>query len=243
MRHVNYARWAAYVIGLFSHAEGRVRTVLDAACGTGNFMIELAGAGYEVAGFDASSDMVHQAHEKFRARRFFYPDESLQKNNSLPKLWCGDMRSIAVREEYDAALCLYDSMNYCQALDTVAGVLYSIVEVVRPGGLMIFDVCTEHNCRRHFANYHERDAFEHYSFTRWSYYQPRERTQVNEFLLIDEHDGKKFREVHRQRIYRIDEVKALSDTAQWQLMGCYDGFSRRAGDESSDRVHFVLRRK
>lgn len=206
-------------------------------------MIELAGAAYEVAGFDASSDMVQQAHEKFRARRFFYTDESQQKKNLLPKLWCGDMRSIAVCKEYDAALCLYDSMNYCQELDTVAGVLYSIAEVVRLGGLMIFDVCTEHNCCTHFANYHERDAFEHYSFMRWSYYQPRERMQINEFLLIDERDGERYREVHQQRIYRIDELKALCETPQWRLTGCYDGFTRREGKESSDRVHFVLRRK
>jgi len=150
---------------------------------------------------------------------------------------------MAVSKQFDAALCLYDSMNYCPELDSIAGVLYSMAVAVRPGGLMIFDVCTEHNCRTHFLNYHERDAIEHYSFTRWSYYQPHERTQINEFLLIDERDGARYREVHRQSIYKIDEVMALCDTQQWRLMGCYDGFSRREGDESSDRVHFVLRRK
>jgi SAM-dependent methyltransferase len=206
-------------------------------------MIELAAADFNVLGFDASPDMVHRAHEKFRARLFFYADKSQQKNIFLPKLWCGDMRRIAVREEYDAALCLYDSMNYCHELDSIAAVLYSMADAVRPGGLMIFDVCTEHNCRTHFLNYHERDAIEHYSYTRWSYYQPHERTQINEFLLIDERDGARYREMHRQRIYRIDEVKTLCDTVQWRLMGCYDGFSRRDGDEGSDRVHFVLRRK
>ncbi len=206
-------------------------------------MIELAAADFSVSGFDASPDMIRQAREKFRARRFFYPDEPLHKNNLPPKLWCGDMRGIAVRTKYDAALCLYDSMNYCQELDTVASVLYSMSAAVRSGGLIIFDVCTEHNCSTHFANYHERDAFEKYSYTRWSYYQPRERTQVNEFLLIDERNDKRYGEEHRQKIYRIDEIKALCETAQWQLMGCYDGFSRRTGDESSDRVHFVLRRK
>ena len=243
MRHVNYARWAAYVIGLFSQAEGRVRRVLDAACGTGNFMIELEGAGYEVSGFDASPDMAQQALGKFRARQFFFVDESQPMNGAMPKLWCGDMRNMAVSKEFDATLCLYDSMNYCPELDSIAGVLYSMSASVRPGGVMIFDVCTEHNCRTHFANYHERDAIEHYSYTRWSYYEPQRRMQVNEFLLIDERDSARYREVHQQRIYRIDEVKALCDTKQWQLIGCYDGFSRRTGDENSDRVHFVLRRK
>jgi len=207
-------------------------------------MIELSSAGYDVSGFDASFDMTHQARKKIQARRIFsFDDRSSPITDSPAKLWCGDMRIMAIRETFDVALCLYDSMNYCRELGAVAGVLYSMAHAVRPGGLMIFDVCTEHNCRTHFANYHERDAIEHYSFTRWSYYQPHGRMQINEFLLIDERGGARYREVHQQRIYRIDEVKTLCDTPQWRLMGCYDGFSRREGDESSDRVHFVLRRK
>lgn len=244
MRHVNYARWATYVAGLFSQAEGSVHTVLDAACGTGNLMLELASAGYEISGFDASADMVFNAHRKFQARQFLLSEEILRKEGrARPKLWCGDMHRLAVRARYDAALCLYDSMNYCQKLEAIAVVLQAFSEIVRPGGLMIFDVCTEHNCVTHFANYHERDAAGHFSFTRWSYYQPRRRMQINEFVIVDERDQSRSREVHQQRIYPVDDVKALCDNAQWRLHGCYDGFSRQTGDENSDRVHFVLRRR
>lgn len=150
---------------------------------------------------------------------------------------------MAVRKIYDVVLCLYDSMNYCRELGAISTVMQSVSESVRPGGLLIFDVCTERNCRTHFVNYHERDAVDHYSFTRWSYYQPRKRMQINEFLIIDERDHSRYHEVHQQKIFRIDEVKALCNSTQWLLLGCYDGFTRHAGHENSDRVHFVLRRK
>lgn len=167
MRHVNYARWAAYAIGLFGHAEGRVRCVLDVSCGTGNVLIELAQAGYEVWGVDYSPQMLHQAMRKLQARGLAIAGSE----SGCAKLWCGDMRSLGVRASCDAALCLYDSMNYCLELDSIVATLRSIARVVRPGGLFIFDVCTEHNCRTHFADYYERDATEHYSYTRHSYFQ------------------------------------------------------------------------
>jgi SAM-dependent methyltransferase len=244
MRHVNYPRWAAYVAGLFSLADGRVRTVLDAACGTGNMMLELAGAGFEVSGFDASVSMVQQARHKFEARRVLFPDDQARKNGSqLPMLWCADMQRLAAHKLYDATLCLYDSMNYCPTLEAISGVLRSGSGIVRQGGLLIFDVCTRHNCVTHFSNFHERDAMGPLSFTRWSHYQPHQRTQVNEFLIVDERDKSRFREVHRQKIYPVAEVKRLCDSPEWHLLGCYDGFSRQTGDENSDRVHFVLRRR
>jgi SAM-dependent methyltransferase len=244
MRHVNYARWAAYVIGLFGHAGGKVRSVLDVSCGTGSVLIELAYAGFDVWGFDYSPHMVQQAKRKFQARGLAVAGGSPlhRRAGGSSKLWCGDMRSFGVRASFDVALCLYDSMNYCLELESIGAALRSIANVVRPGGLLIFDVCTEHNCRTHFADHYERDATEHYSYTRHSYFQPRRLMQVNEFMIVDEREPTRRREVHEQKIYRLDALRALCDLDRWRLVGCYEGFTRRTGDENSDRVHFLLKR-
>jgi len=245
MRHVNYSRWAAYAIGLFHQADGAVRSVLDVACGTGSLMVEIANAGYEVSGFDFSFRMVKQARQKLEARRLisFNPSSPTADAPAIPKFWCGDMRGPGVRESFDVALCLYDSMNYCPGLNAVAEALHGIAGAIRSGGLLIFDVCTERNCRAHFNNYYERDGAAEYSYTRHSYFDRRRHKQMNEFLIVDECDGSRYWEVHEQKVFHIDELRALCNNEHWGLLGCYDGFTRRPGDENSDRVHFLLKRR
>ncbi|MFQ5750570.1 MAG: hypothetical protein ACE5HI_01115, partial [bacterium] len=51
-----------------------------------------------------------------------------------------------------------------------------------------------------------------------------------------------YKEVHQQRIYRIDEIKRAIPLDCFKIVGIYDGFSNRLGSEKSDRVHFVLKR-
>lgn len=245
MRHVNYARWAAYVIGLFGQAEGAVRSVLDIACGTGSLLIEIAGAGYEVFGFDLSPSMVQQAQRKLQARwlvpnGLHLPEKQVSRTGHL---WCGDMRCFAVRKPVDVALCLYDSINYCEGIASVAQVLMTAAAAVRRGGLLIFDICTERNCQTHFANYYEHDGTADYSYTRRAHFQPRQRQQINEFLIVNEHDHSVHLELHQQKIFRVDRVRALCDNQWWHLLGCYEGFTRRTGGENSDRVHFLLKRR
>ena len=244
MRHVNYARWATYLVGLFGLASGAVRSVLDVSCGTGSLLIELANAGYDVLGFDRSWGMVAQARRKLAARRLGgqTPATPLDRLSSA-RLWCGDMHAFALRHPVDATLCIYDSMNYCDDLGGVARVVSQAADAVRPGGLFVFDVCTEHNCRVHFADYYEQDAVAEFSYRRRAYYDPRQRLQINEIDIVDERQPAVFREVHRQRIFAIADLQRLCDGPPWELLGCFAGFTRRPGDEQSDRVHFALRRR
>ncbi|MDZ7266215.1 MAG: class I SAM-dependent methyltransferase [candidate division KSB1 bacterium] len=244
MRHVNYARWAEYVTALFSLADPpqaatpqdgdgwRVKRVLELACGTGQLLSELARSGYRVYGCDRAQAMVAAARRRL-----------LQ--HGLPAcVWCADMRAPVALLQVDAALCLYDSINYCLEEEDLRRLLTSVAQVVRQGGLFIFDVCTQHNCRRNFRNYVERDATADYSYTRYARYQPRQRLQYNDFTIIDEANrGRIIREQHIQRIYALKEIRALIDASNWwREAACFSGMSRRTGSEKAERVHFVLKR-
>lgn len=266
MRHVNYPRWAQYVIDLFRLASGRpVERVLELACGTGKMLAQLARAGYIVYGLDSSFAMVklaanRLAEEKQAANGQWqdasHKEQSLACNLPLapcPLLWCGDMRNCAIASPVDAAICLYDSFNYCLEPRDAGQLLDSVARAVRPGGLFIFDVCTQRNCRNNFRNYYERDGLNEFSYIRRSYFRPYRKMQINEFIITDERSptsldsaakGKSgpIYERHEQRIYLLREIRSLIDPEQWSVAGCFDGMSRRPGTERSDRVHFVLRR-
>jgi SAM-dependent methyltransferase len=158
-------------------------------------------------------------------------------------LWCGDMKSFAVTSPVDALICLYDSFNYCVEPESARRLLQRAAEVVRPGGLFIFDVCTERNCRRNFLNYYERESYLEISYIRHAHFKPHRKIQVNEFFITDTlRRGPTMRERHEQRIYSLQEIHDMIDPLQWAVAGCFDGMSQKLGSEKSDRVHFVLRR-
>lgn len=241
MRHVNYIRWATYVIDLFrlskddsngNGAPARMpRTVLELACGTGKLMLELAKAGYRVIGMDRSPAMLRVASRR------------LQSENVAPTLWCGNMQWPAMQMPVDAVLCLYDSLNYCQSLTEVAQVLQGAAQILRPGGLFIFDVCTLRNCKRNFRNYTENDGCGRYSYTRYTHFDSDLQLQYNEFVIVDERrPHQQLLEQHVQKIYALREIRSLIAAGPWHEAGCFDGMSRRPGTERADRVHFVLQK-
>ncbi len=231
MRHVNYPRWARYVIDLFGLAgERAVANVLELACGTGKMLVELAKSGYNVFGTDYSFHMAQQAAEALAP---------FAKN----RVWRGDMQTLAVAAPVDAAICLYDSFNYCLEPKAARQTVDRVAHAVRRGGLFIFDVCTERNCRRNFLNYYEKDDYLEFAYVRRAAFKPYRKIQINEFFITNEiAGGPSLYERHVQRIYSLREIEAMIDPRQWVVAGCFDGMSRRPGTEKSDRVHFVLKR-
>lgn len=242
MRHVNYERWASYVISLFHLADDfqpraarspmKVARVLELACGTGRMLVELARAGFTVMGSDRSAAMLRVAHQR------------LERDGWQATLWCGDMREVAAIVEVDAAICLYDSINYCLTPEDLQCVFKSVAQFVRQGGLFIFDICTHYNCRKNFSNYAERDTTSEFSYVRHAYYKPYKKLQFNDFKIIDETNrGQAYSERHVQRVYSIQEMcEQFMSSGLWEEVGRFSGMSHRPGQERAERVHFVLKR-
>lgn len=239
MRHVNYARWAKYVSGLFDLADiceagggHRVQTVLELACGTGKLLMELSQAGFRTYGMDCSAAMVQCAAAQCR------------RNHAPVRMWCGDMRAFAVDLKFDAAICLYDSLNYCCRREEVASVFARVADALAPGGVFIFDICTRWNCWRNFRNYRDRENWGRWKYHRHSYFKPVGGWQYNEFLIESaDHPGRTMRELHVQRIYSLNEIRSIAAAGPWQEAGCFKNMSREPGSERADRVHFVFRRQ
>jgi len=238
MRHVNYVRWADYVSDLFNLArfsgdaaapEGRVRNVLELACGTGKLLAELSRAGYQMHGMDNSVAMVQCAAARCRQAGLCVP------------LWCGDMRAFSLQRQFDAVICLYDSMNYCRKTSEVVRTFKQVAAVLRPGGLFIFDVCTRWNCWRNFRNYVDKDECGSIVYHRHSYFKPVGNVQYNEFLIETRDEPRQqFRELHVQHIYALSEIRKIATSGPWQELACFKDMSRRPGNERADRVHFVF---
>ncbi len=230
MRHVNYRYWANHLAKLFKKADFPVKNVLDISCGTASLLLDLAKLDLNVAGFDESDDMVKMAKNKIR-----------KKGLNL-RVWCGSMVDYKVKREFDAVVSTYDSINYCMNIESCAAVVENTANALRPGGLFIFDICTERNSRKYFQNHTDREETKDFSYIRQSSYL--RGIQVNEFFIsLNSNSNTTYHEIHKQKIYKINEIMSIIPLDVYEIVGIYDGFSLRPGSEKSDRVYFVLRKK
>lgn len=229
MRHVDYGHWAGHVHALLRRHACAPDSLVELACGTGNATFALADLGYDVAGYDASREMVSVARQK-----------AVRRGRDL-RFGVRDLRNLAGIGVYGAAACLYDSVNYLLTLDHVAEALAQVHDVLAPGGIFIFDVCTERNSMQHFRDVRDAEQGPGFLYTRHSYYDAAERLQYNAFDIRRD-DGSRRQETHVQRIYPLDELAARLRASRFELLEALDGFSLRPGSDGSDRVHFVLRR-
>ncbi len=108
-------------------ARGKVRRVLDIACGTGPHLARLADHGYAMAGLDLSRANI----DFLRARLAAKAQEA--------ELVVGDMTDFRLAQRVDAAICMQDSQGHLLTNEQLLAHLHAVARAVRPGGLYIFD--------------------------------------------------------------------------------------------------------
>lgn len=117
-----------FLVGCFRRwGRGRVRRVLDLACGTGPHLLRLARRGYRLTGLDTSA--ANLAYVADRARRA----------GLAVALTAQDMGSFRVAAPQDAAICLQNSQGYLLTNADLLRHFRSVARALRPGGLYVFD--------------------------------------------------------------------------------------------------------
>lgn len=102
------------------------RRILDAACGTGQHAIALAGHGYQVVGADLSAAMVGRARENAAA-------SGLDVTFEVAGL--GGLGGLG--GAFDAVLCLGNSLPHLLTAEAVDGALIDFASTLRAGGLLV----------------------------------------------------------------------------------------------------------
>jgi SAM-dependent methyltransferase len=141
---------------------------------------------------------------------------------------------------FDAAVCLYDSLNYLIQPGDLAACFSGVRRCLRPEGLFIFDLNTEHALEAEMftqsdttnpsLRYRWNSKFDH--TTRLSrivmeFWQPR---------------GERFTETHYQRAYPTDKVVAMLESAQFTLGGLFEAYTLLPPGPLSSRIFYVARR-
>ncbi|MCX7642257.1 MAG: class I SAM-dependent methyltransferase [Armatimonadetes bacterium] len=242
MRDVPYRMWVRYITDLLQRLDTSFTftRVLELACGTGTVALEFAKRGCEVVGVDASSGMVQVAKEKAaklglnRKVRFYVQDISeLELPNETP---------------FDLAICLFDSLNYITDPNRLSRVFVRTIPLLRSGGYFVFDLNSEYALRECLFDQDNLDADEDktpiYYFWRSQYFENQRLCRVDMWFAVrnERGDWLKFREVHWQRAYSIEEIKGMAEGAGWEWVKVFDAYTYRPPHEESERWYFVLRK-
>lgn len=227
MEHVNYRQWANYIKILFRYAHRSVRQVADLSCGTGNLLRYMHGFRRKTYGFDLSLPMLKVARKKLLK----------------PRLACADFLSLPLKPlSLDAALVLYDSINYLQTPEEINRFLQEAYAALRIGGILIFDAVTVYLCQTAFRHYEEQSMTDEKNrYHRTSFFLEEEKIQVNRFKIWI--DGKQYFEEHRQKIFEIEEWVQMIKNSDFKLMHIFSNFSLNPVHDHSERAHFILLKK
>ena len=225
---VPYRLWANYIQDLFRRYKVQPKSILDVACGTGNVSETLADRGYDVTGVDLSDEMIKIA--KTKSGRVDYYTQGIAQIN--------------LDRRYDAAVSLFDSLNYVLDPAELALGMCKVNQHIEDNGLFIFDVNTIYALENHFFDRGcmGKDSFPRYMWTS-EYDHSTAICKVDmTFEVLSEAGILRFEEVHRQRGYTLEELSGMMVDAGFELLDIFTAYKFKKPTRRSDRVFFIGRK-
>jgi len=236
MRDIDYVMWSDFIDEIIQTHNPDAYDILELACGTGSMAIALDELDcYSITATDASENMLDVARQK---TALGVNDLKWQQVNYF---------DINLEPEYDIALMLYDSINYALTPADVLKALNQVHKVLRKDGLFIFDFTTPGNSVRHAEALNDEGSTpDNYRYVRLSRYLPSEKMHYNEFEIEKLAEDKiyierRYREVHKQRVYTLQEMRDIIAQSNFTIEAEYDAFELEPANENSDRVTMVLK--
>ena len=228
MLGVPYKMWANYLEDIFRRYKAKPKSILDVACGTGNVSEVLADRGYDVTGVDLSADMIEVA--KTKSGRVDYYAQGIAQIN--------------LHRRYDAAVSLFDSLNYVTDSTELAKGMCKVSEHLEDNALFIFDVNTVYALENHFFDRGcmGKESFPRYMWTSEYDHSTAICTVKMLFEAMSEKGIVQFREVHRQRGYSLEELSGMMLDAGFELLDIFTAYKFKKPTRRSDRVFFIGRK-
>lgn len=231
-------RWSLqllpWVTRVFELHAGRRESLLDVACGPGEFALAMAQRGLRVTGVDQSPEMLAMARR------------SAQEQGVSITFLEQDMRRLELPAPVDAATCLYDSLNYLVTDDDFRQTLTAVAAALRPGGLFLFDMNTIQGLATRWGNrvwliQDNEDAVE-VDQSEFDYDTGIATLKVNAFLRRERDLYERVREIHRERGYPVPTIDRELEAAGFEILGRWSNAEFAEITAQTGRVFYAARR-
>jgi len=231
MSVVPYRQWVQYLKKIFKRFGWKPKRILDLATGTGSVALLLAAEGYHVTGIDIAPRMIDMAREK-----------AARQGVKNVAFLCQDATRLDVPGLFDAAVSLFDSLNYILTARALQQAFAGVYRHLKPGGSFIFDLNSEYALEKNLFsqdNLWDENAEVKHVWTAGYNKRTRMSTIDMQFYLPD---GRTFREVHKERAHRHEDVKRFLAEAGFEFLDAYDAYSFLPAGRRSERIFYVVRK-
>ncbi len=234
-----YREEATFVAGLLS-AMGAPppARLLELACGTGRHARELERLGFSVVATDNSPDMLACARR------------AAIETGSRVRFLEADMRTLDVGEEnFDGAICLFDSIGYLQTNEAIVAALSAARRLLRPGGTLVLEFWHAAAMLKSFDPVRIRrwqtDDGEVIRLAETSLDHFNQLAHVAYDIVELNTDGSvsRFRETHINRYFLAQEMRALVEQSGFEITRWCSGFSDAPIDEGTWHIVLGARRR
>lgn len=214
--YVDYPAWIDYLERIFKKFRVQPRHILDLACGTGIPTVLLARRGYRLTGVDRSAEMLAVLESK----KGDLPIATIQ----------ADMTDFTLPEPVDAAISLYDSMNYLLTEADLTKCFLCVRRALTPEGIFAFDMNTVYSLSRFWGNrtssrnvggvasvwqntFDWKTMISTLHLTFWEEAQAANGGQREEKTPAIGSEPVRYEEEHRERAYTIRQVRRCLERA------------------------------
>ncbi|MCK5861336.1 MAG: methyltransferase domain-containing protein [Candidatus Hydrogenedentes bacterium] len=218
MQHVDYERWIHITTTLGAMLPAPFR-YLDAGCGTGVLLKELATDNWDSVGMDLSPAMLYVARQ----------------HRKLPRLVQGNFCTLPFRSSFNLVTCLFDSLNFLLSEEVFTEAIQSFYEVLLPNGLFYFDIVTEKMITNHFENTSRTEEHGQFSST-WNTSYAHETQTCETRIRIDSGTES----ISREHIFSTEFVLQTLEDAGFSLLALRDGNTWRKPTKNTTRIDFIV---
>lgn len=193
-----YEYWLDFTL---SSSNKEPEQVLDLACGTGWFTQLLSPFVGQIIGVDIDNGMLEMAQEEL-------------KGIDNVKLQQGDMLALDFQEEqFDLITCYLDSLCFLANGNDVQQALKEMYRVLKPGGILLFDVLTPHMVTVGFDEFSYHDCDETAALL-WHSETDSKSTSVTHYLTVFEQEALTG-QYKRKEATLIEHSYPLNDYCTW----------------------------
>ncbi|MPN18339.1 hypothetical protein SDC9_165699 [bioreactor metagenome] len=145
----------------------------------------------------------------------------------------------------DCILCACDGFNYITYDDDLENVFAKSHELLKDGGLFIFDISSHYKLSTILGNNMHGENRDDISYL-WQNYFDDEQNLIEMELafFVKDANGKfdKFEEVHQQRAYTEDEIIESLQISGFTDIKVYGDFTFEKPKKDSERIFFVCKK-
>jgi len=237
MHDVDYEAWTDYIEEIIMQHHHKAEDLLELACGTGTMALSIEEFGYyNIVATDISPQMIEIAQKKAKKERSDVEFKTM------------DFLELDLDRKFDIVYMIFDSLNYLHNDDHILKLHQNVREVLNPDGLFIYDFTTPRNSMKaiSYLDKEEQQVNDSVRYQRESKYDHKDRVHTNTFKIerLSPQSGEivqSFQEVHKQRIYSLEEITDLINKTDFEIIEAYDGFQLVPARKNSLRITMVLK--